>query len=105
MSSPFKGPYFGREARLATAYDKTMATVTTSVISSWNGNSGIPPPPPDPGVVVSIELGAVVEVRLEDGVLGDDLGGLLGGERVVAVVGGLVVGRVRGVAGVCRGGG
>jgi len=89
---PFQGP-FGREARLATAYDKTMATVTTSVISSWNGNSGIPPPPPDPVVVVSIELVAAVEVVevLEDVVLVDDLEVLLVVDFVVEVVVVLVV--------------
>jgi len=71
MSSPFKGPYFGRPARLATAYDKTIATVATSVISSWNGNSGIPPPPDGAvgEVVATICVELVVEV-VDEVVLG-----------------------------------
>jgi len=71
MSSPFKGPYFGRPARLATAYDKTIATVATSVISSWNGNSGIPPPPDGAvgEVVATISVELVVEV-VDEVVLG-----------------------------------
>jgi len=72
MSSPFKGPYFGRPARLATAYDKTIATVATSVISSWNGNSGIPPPPDGAvgEVVETICVELVVEVVVDEVVLG-----------------------------------
>jgi len=71
MSSPFKGPYFGRPARLATAYDKTIATVATSVISNWNGNSGIPPPPDGAvgEVVATICVELVVEV-VDEVVLG-----------------------------------
>ena|SRR2546428_5074104 len=72
MSSPFKGPYFGRPARLATAYDKTIATVATSVISSWNGNSGIPPPPDGAvgEVVATICVELVVEVVVDEVVFG-----------------------------------
>ena len=72
MSSPFKGPYFGRPARLATAYDKTIATVATSVISSWNGNSGIPPPPDGAvgEVVATICVELVVEVVIDEVVFG-----------------------------------
>ena len=92
MSSPFKGPYFGRPARLATAYDKTIATVATSVISSWNGNSGIPPPPDGAvgEVVATICVELVVEVVVDEVVLGvvlvDDVEVLLVVVELVVVV-------------------
>ena len=91
MSSPFKGPYFGRPARLATAYDKTIATVATSVISSWNGNSGIPPPPDGAvgEVVATICVELVVEV-VDEVVLGvvlvDDVEALVVVVLLVVVV-------------------
>jgi len=80
-----------RPARLATAYDKTIATVATSVISNWNGNSGIPPPPDGAvgEVVATICVELVVEV-VDEVVLGvvlvDDVEALVVVVLLVVVV-------------------